>query len=485
MRKFILVLAVLTSFSVSLFGQNKVNEFIDLYNAGDYEQIQTLYADISNPTDDEIYMAALSYFCVTKYAKTAEILQNVFTKTTFSMFPSQTELYATSLMNLEKYNDAVKAYEVLEKNKKLTENTTIEYASVLYKVEQYKKSYEMTKKLTSVNGLFICANSAFNLKDYNEAIKKYDTLLKEKSLPEKVEEEARFFKSYSYKFLGDEAFAKNDKQKAIKNYEMYLQTASTETTRQNAVQTLASVYTDYKMYDKAISVYETYVNKQNNFAVECMYKIAEIYAKSGDSKKSAKTYYSLFEKFPSSKYAEDALFRSGEILYLVSDYKTASKYFEEYSSFYPSGKYADSVLYYVFDSYVQTGDKTKAVLNGKMFVQKYPDSTFTPTVKQTLKQFEKTETPETVELTEAEKIFNVANEFYDADRKSEAAEKYLLAAEYFRKENNDDKVALCLYTATECFVHLGKKGDAEETAKLLKQLYPASRYSDAVGNLLR
>lgn len=79
----------------------------------------------------------------------------------------------------------------------------------------------------------------------------------------------------------------------------------------------------------------------------------------------------------------------------------------------------------------------------------------------------------------------MADYFYEQNRKAEAAEKYLKAAEYSRMNGDGEKAAFSLYTATECFVHLGKKGDANETAALLKNLYPESKYSVAVRSLLK
>ncbi len=79
----------------------------------------------------------------------------------------------------------------------------------------------------------------------------------------------------------------------------------------------------------------------------------------------------------------------------------------------------------------------------------------------------------------------LAEYFYEENRKAEAADKYLKAAEYSRMNGDSEVAAFSLYTAIECFVHLGKKGDANETAALLKQLYPDSKYSSAVRSLLK
>lgn len=79
----------------------------------------------------------------------------------------------------------------------------------------------------------------------------------------------------------------------------------------------------------------------------------------------------------------------------------------------------------------------------------------------------------------------MAEYFFEQNRKAEAAEKYLKAAEYSRMNGDGDTAAFSLYTATECFVHLGKRADANETATLLKQLYPESKYTNAVRSLLK
>lgn len=79
----------------------------------------------------------------------------------------------------------------------------------------------------------------------------------------------------------------------------------------------------------------------------------------------------------------------------------------------------------------------------------------------------------------------LAEYFYEQNRKGEAAEKYLKAAEYSRLNGDDEKAAFSLYTAAECFLHLSKKGNATETANLLKELYPDSKYASAVRSLLK
>ena len=61
------------------------------------------------------------------------------------------------------------------------------------------------------------------------------------------------------------------------------------------------------------------------------------------------------------------------------------------------------------------------------------------------------------------------------ERNKNAAEMYLLAAEYFRMNNKDDEAAAALYGAYDSFRAAGLSGDADETARMLKSLYPQSR----------
>ena len=61
-----------------------------------------------------------------------------------------------------------------------------------------------------------------------------------------------------------------------------------------------------------------------------------------------------------------------------------------------------------------------------------------------------------------------------------AAEMYLKAAEYYRSVKNENGAAASLYGAAEAFAAEGLKGDARETAALLKELYPRSIQAERV-----
>ena len=61
-----------------------------------------------------------------------------------------------------------------------------------------------------------------------------------------------------------------------------------------------------------------------------------------------------------------------------------------------------------------------------------------------------------------------------------AAETYLKAAEYYRSVKNNSGAASALYGAAEAFAADGLRGDARETAALLKELYPQSIQAERV-----
>ena len=78
--------------------------------------------------------------------------------------------------------------------------------------------------------------------------------------------------------------------------------------------------------------------------------------------------------------------------------------------------------------------------------------------------------------------------FYQKQGKNQdAALMYLKAAEYFRASGQDteDKAAGALYSATDNFMACGFQGGAEETAKLLVNLYPETKQGKKVMNLVK
>ena len=64
-----------------------------------------------------------------------------------------------------------------------------------------------------------------------------------------------------------------------------------------------------------------------------------------------------------------------------------------------------------------------------------------------------------------------------------SARKYLEAATAFRSLGNSEKAAESLYSAADSFNAAKLKGDARETAKTLKELYPQSHYAASVDRI--
>lgn len=85
----------------------------------------------------------------------------------------------------------------------------------------------------------------------------------------------------------------------------------------------------------------------------------------------------------------------------------------------------------------------------------------------------------------AENAEFVADYYRQQQKLADAAKFYLKAAQYYRSTDNSQKAASSLYSAAEAFVADGYIGDAEETAALLKELYPDTRYAERVGELLK
>ena len=81
----------------------------------------------------------------------------------------------------------------------------------------------------------------------------------------------------------------------------------------------------------------------------------------------------------------------------------------------------------------------------------------------------------------------LAGYYYRSGESKKAAEYYLKAAEYYRSSGQDDsdKAAAALYSATDSFIAAGLRGDAEATAKALVELYPDTKQAGKVMNLLK
>ena len=57
---------------------------------------------------------------------------------------------------------------------------------------------------------------------------------------------------------------------------------------------------------------------------------------------------------------------------------------------------------------------------------------------------------------------------------------FLAAAEYYRMNGMDAQASAALYGAYDAFLASGSVGDANETARTLKKLYPSSAQAGAV-----
>nr|MCR4954164.1 tetratricopeptide repeat protein [Treponema sp.] len=67
----------------------------------------------------------------------------------------------------------------------------------------------------------------------------------------------------------------------------------------------------------------------------------------------------------------------------------------------------------------------------------------------------------------------------------QSAEFYLKAAAFYRTAGNSQKAAASLYSAADSFMTASMKGDAQETAKLLVQLYPDTKQAKKVMDLVK
>ncbi|MCQ2584904.1 MAG: tetratricopeptide repeat protein [Treponema sp.] len=533
-----------------------------------------------NALSEELdYYTALAYFQTGDYEKCISLMEN-----------KNNLILAQAYFKSEKYSEACKVYEKLNKEKKLSEDSKLDYARALYRTKQYEKAAAMADGNSSDEALLILGGCALSGKKYSAAAEYYGKV--------KNNSEALYLKAYaefkdgkyveagkdfeaagSWQYATQSYLLSENYSKAEKCAEKNLEKSITDESIEKSVMLLGDIYSDQKKYDKAISLYNKYSKQGKAWSVKCLYKIAVCKANAGDIAGASEAYAEVYKKYPVAKESEEALFRSGDVLYMAGLYTPASSKLKNYSDTFTKGEYTNLALYYEFDSYVKTNEKPKAILTGNKIVSKYSESEFLNAVLEKLYELNYEREDFNAALTAAEKLAertghkdaslekkisylkkilgggnrelilaeadfenaggkatvegrdkgtvyakllvsdsetkaagvklagellaiqekNIVNEresaaanalimaeyFYEQNRKAEAAEKYLKAAEYSRMNGDGDLAAFSLYTATECFVHLGKRGDANETASLLKQLYPESKYTNAVRSLLK
>lgn len=216
-----------------------------------------------------------------------------------------------------------KIIQVVDESKSDKNNTDY---SVTTNLNNKKKEKEDDYKKT-------IANQLFEQKRYDEALKRYESLVKEGKADTEI-----YFK------IGIIEKEKADNAKAVEYFKLILKEKDSIYFI-DAIIELIKILKDEKKYSEAVDVFYEFAltKKLDNKSAEELYIIlSDIYFSMGDYNSASKEYRRFIQRFPDSKYYDKALFYlaySLESLQYNPEFKEAYRLYKMLIDTYPESKY--------------------------------------------------------------------------------------------------------------------------------------------------
>ena len=260
-------------------------------------------------------------------------------------------------------------------------------------------------------------------------------------------------------------------------------------------------------YYSAYRKFNEYINKYKNgkFSDGALYFSGDCALRLGEINKAVMINKNMISKFPDSKYAYNAKKNLISAYYEQEEYENALEIALDLAKTYGEQAELDNINIKI--------QELERIVNGtdRFIAEKITEfelaggfstvdgrKTGSQLVKlynsdPSLQEEAYTLAVELIKLqTEDEELFYAAeNAEFVGDFLSnklindKAAEYYLLAAKYYRSVDNSLRAAAVLYGAVDAFNSADLIGDARETAALLKELYPDSKYAEKVDRIVR
>jgi len=306
----------------------------------------------------------------------------------------------------------------------------------------------------------------------------------------------------------------------------------------------ARIYERQGNAEKADQTYNQVASKypKSSFAEEALYRPGEIYYSKENYALAFNRFNSYLSSYAAGRFAEAAMYFGGDSAFRLGEINRAVILNKTLVQRYPDSVYAYGALKNLMESYYRQESYQLAIEVARSLVKNYPTQAASDEVGEKLDEMEKivkgTDRRVAKKQSEYEKLgglktpagriagselvklyaedtatqvdaFNLAlsllekqtdeselayaaenaefvADYYRHEQKlSDAAKNYLKAAQFFRSLGDSQKAASSLYSAAEAFAADGYAGDARETAELLKNLYPDTRYAERVGELLK
>ena len=279
---------------------------------------------------------------------------------------------------------------------------------------------------------------------------------------------------------------------------------------------------------------------RSNYAEEAMYRAGEAYYSTGDYSTAFTRFNSYVYKYASGRFSDAALFYSADCALRLGENDRCVMLNKTLLQKWPGSIYAYGANKNLLEAYYKQEEYSQALSVARVLLRDFAQQAADDEIGKRAKELEKIISGTDRRVAEKESEFNrlggvgtvagraagtelvrlyaeslsTQSEAYelavklfarqsaaglseeradaaynaefiaDYERKKgenkKAAEMYLKAAEYYRSVKNSSGAAAALYGAAEAFSADGLKGDARETAALLKELYPDSIQAERV-----
>lgn len=366
---------------------------------------------------------------------------------------------ADAYYNLGEYKDAITVYaEILDKNAsgitaELEDNLHYGFAWALFKAGRIKESTEEFRKAADVSddkvikvaSLCQLADIQLDSGDFNQAIKTYNSILKD--YPDSLRVD------YAQYQLGVAYIRSSDYDSAVK-----------------AFKSLKQKFPDSKLLsDAAYSLALAYFSKQN-YAL------------------SAQMFEKFISEYPHSSLVKEALYFRAVSKYNLGKFKEAIEGLELIIRNYSiDSELVQKCEYEIADCYYQLGNESEAMFRFKALREKYPDSKLTPEIIWWLGDYYFRHN----EFNEARRYFLslvnsysddtfVPDAYYSLGVISEGEALYEEAVDYFKKvvaSGKSDIVNNAVISIADIYAKQGKFQSAIDSYESLLKNYKNLSYS--------
>lgn len=372
-----------------------------------WSEVLDTYDSVKNPDEFCVYLKALAYYKLDNFNKAEQFLvQNLYASGKRSFEKSELALlYANILGWQKKYEASKEIYERFYVLEQFDDKDYLDFAKILYNLCDYKKALEVSQKSKAPQVQYFCGLCYLNLEQYKEA---FDSFAAYSSKNQKGEfyELSSFYKAYSsyklgkykeaYSLFDDFAASTTDLSLARQAYELLARSAVlcsnfemagkwaenlvkicfNEEEKQKALIFCAQIYADNQNVTKAISTLQPYTNEKSDFALECLFTMAQIYEKSFKNDEADEIYNQIVNSYSGKELAEEAMYKRGQLAYTQNNYSTAAKHFALYISKYPYSKHIEEAFYLCGECYLRCKDYDNSIRYSKTLVTKYPSSVY-------------------------------------------------------------------------------------------------------------